>query len=85
MHEDCPNPRPDCKYYPNCFADVDHIYYPKSEYKKGTERTFRELPINKRLLCRALHELRHATETPPPKPSLNTMIEAIRNYKNGKK
>ena len=81
MRENCPIAHEGCKYHPNCFADTDHYYYPKSDYKTPLEKEFRELPENKQQICREMHDLRHITETPPPKPDLNFMREAIRRYR----
>lgn len=66
-----------CRYYPDCFEDVDHLYWPRRNYKTQVEKQFRELDENKTLVCRALHEERHATERPPQKPPREVMIQAI--------
>ncbi len=72
------NPSPECKYYEvGCKEDVDHYYWPRSAYPTSIESTFRNLEENKRLICRRLHEQRHATEAPPIKPSHEVMLHAI--------
>lgn len=73
------NPTPDCKYYESgrCREDTDHFYYPANQYTTPVERRFRDLPENKREICRTLHEERHATELPPPKPDLEVMEDAL--------
>ena len=71
------NPTEDCKYYPDCYEDVHHLYYPSYEYTGVVENRFRELDENKQRLCRALHELRHLTEEPPVKPSREIMEHTI--------
>lgn len=73
------NPTEDCKYYPDCYEDVHHLYYPANEYKGTVEKTFRDLDENKQRLCRELHELRHLTEEPPVKPSREVMVHTIRS------
>lgn len=83
--ENCPKENPECKYYPSCFSDIDHYYFPANDYRKPIEKVFRALPENIELKCRADHDERHAKELPPIKPDLNFMLEAIRRYKNGKK
>lgn len=65
----------------SCFEDTHHLYYPKAEYTTPTEKRFRELDANKILGCRALHNLRHYTENPPKKPSVQEMNEAIQAQK----
>lgn len=76
QHIPC-NPSPECKYFGHCFEDVDHIYWPRRNYKTSIERSFRELDENKQVICRALHDERHATEQPPKKPSRDEMLQAI--------
>lgn len=72
------DPSPECKYFNRgCYEDVDHIYWPANQYTDPIERVFRELPENKREICRQKHEERHATEEPPQKPSLEVMEHAI--------
>jgi hypothetical protein len=66
-----------------CHLSVHHEYYPASNYRRSTENEFRNLPDNKQLICRALHDVLHREETPPPKPDLTFMREAIRRYRNG--
>lgn len=70
-------PNPECKYAGRCFEDIDHIYWPAKDYTTPVEKEFRELPENKQLICRVLHEQRHATEQPPLKPDRETMLLAI--------
>lgn len=83
MREDCPIANENCKYHPRCFSDIDHYWYPKTDYKTAIEKEFRELPEFKRQICREQHDERHRLETPPPKPDLTFMREAIRRYRNG--
>lgn len=79
--EACPNENADCRYYPACFSDIDHYYFPARLYRRPIEKEFRQLPENKERKCRADHDERHATESPPPKPDLNFMLSAINRYK----
>lgn len=60
-----------------CFEDIDHEYWPSRQYRTPLEKEFRELPENKRQICRDLHNERHATESPPEKPSRREMISAV--------
>lgn len=53
--ENCPNPRDDCKYYPDCFADRHHLY-PQRLGKTVLTRTFINLPENVVRVCRRFHE-----------------------------
>jgi hypothetical protein len=60
-----------------CFEDTHHDFYPASEYSQGVANVFRELPENKRRLCRAIHNSIHAEEEPPVKPDRAFMLQAI--------
>lgn len=79
---ECPFPDPECKYADigGCFSDVHHLYYPAGQYKTKVEKEFRELPTHKTQICRQSHDERHATETPPTKPSRDEMLRAIASY-----
>lgn len=72
----CPE-NPECKYYPTCYADTHHFYWPKRKYKGGVERQFRELPENKAEICREFHDNIYATEAPPLKPTRSEMLQVI--------
>lgn len=72
---ECPNPRPDCKYAPDCFSDKHHIY---GRPPKGIARRFSLLPENTVQLCRVEHEEVHATEGVLPLPDIETMKQIIR-------
>lgn len=79
-HRECPNPQPDCKYAQlkgGCFSDEHHLFYPRYEYTKPTEKLFRELPENKVQICRREHDEIHATEEPPKKPPVPVIIAAL--------
>jgi hypothetical protein len=67
------------------FSDVHHDYWPSTAYTRPIEKEFRDLDINKRLLCRCLHNAIHREEQPPEKPDLDFMLDAINRYrgKNG--
>lgn len=72
------SPDPNCKYFERgCFEDLDHHYWPAKDYTTPVEKEFRELPENKSMKCRVIHEQRHATEQPPLKPSRDFMLNAI--------
>lgn len=66
-----------------CFEDVDHEYWPSRQYRTPIEKQFRQLDENKTLICRDMHNERHATELPPPKPDRDVMIEAVRRSMAG--
>lgn len=66
-----------------CFEDVDHKYHPRRDYETEIEREFRELPENKTLTCRRVHDERHKYEEAPDKPSRGFMINAIRRATQG--
>ncbi len=74
-------PTPDCVKWPNCFADVHHIYYPERRYKTGLEVRFRRLDENKMELCRGFHQEIHDEDTPPPKPTVQFMRAALNRNK----
>lgn len=77
MREQCPITNVECKYYPDCFTDVHHTYWPDRHYRTGLEKSFRELSANKERLCRAEHDERHQ-ELPPEKPDPRFMLNALR-------
>lgn len=60
-----------------CFEDVHHKQYPRRAYRNSVERDFRNLDKNKELTCRDRHNEIHATEFPPPKPSIDEMRQAL--------
>lgn len=71
---------PDCKYYAKesgCHETVHHVYFPSTDYKGCTEKIFRNLPENKEILCRRLHDIVHVLESPPEKPTREDMVERI--------
>lgn len=69
--------RTDCPLYPGCFEDYDHIYGPARQYRTSLERQFRSDPGNIVIRCRNKHNLRHATEDFPPKPTATEMQRFI--------
>ena len=71
------NPTEDCKYYPSCYQDSHHVYFPRRDYKTKIEKQFRNLPENLVEMCRLEHDNLHATQTPPEKPSRDEMLVAI--------
>lgn len=72
--EICPNQNQDCKYFPDCFADTHHDWYPRTEYRTHLEKQFRSSFV--RLLCRAEHDIIHANGI-PVKPSPEIMTEML--------
>lgn len=91
MIERCPVPQEDCPYFnmkprkvlkqqgetTGCYSDTDHIYHPARNYRTPLEQEFRELPENKRQMCRWLHDLRHLEEKAPAKPDAVFMVQAL--------
>src|SRR3990167_8995096 len=70
-------PSVDCPYVGNCTEDMHHEYYPASNYHTVVEKTFRNLPENKALVCRRLHDLIHKNINGVDKPSREVMLGAI--------
>lgn len=77
--EACTNPDPDCKYYETdyCLQSTHHVYWPRRDYTTSLEKRFRNLPANKELLPRCLHDELHATLESPEKPSYEYMESAV--------
>jgi hypothetical protein len=74
----CPNENEACRFYEEgCYSDLHHSYYPRKRYTTSIERTFRNLPENKEMMCRDEHSELHATEQPPHKPRREEMLQAI--------
>ena len=65
----------------DCYEDVHHEYWPKSQYRTKIEREFRSLDENKILACRALHNEIHARRRASEKPSRNEMLRIINESK----
>ena len=80
--ESCPNPRPDCKYAPECFSDNDHII-PQRLGTTALKKAYLELPQFQQQICRREHDERNArhdrgdTSDIPPFPTPNQMRAAI--------
>lgn len=70
-------PNEGCRYYPDCYEDTHHLYWPRRRYTSSVERQFRQLPENQAELCRNVHSELHATEQPPKKPSRAAMLAVI--------
>jgi len=67
----------DCNSFPACLTE-HHLYWPEHDYTGDpVSRTFHDLPVNKMLVCRKMHDDFHETEEPPPKPSREDMLQAI--------
>ena len=60
-----------------CFEDIHHTFHPANSYSQGLAKAYRELPENKQQMCRAEHNLLHATQPIPERPSRETMIAAL--------
>lgn len=84
MLGECPNPKPECKYAPDCFSDTDHIYG-RARGLGRIARRFTQLPENKRQICRAEHDEINATYVHLPLPDLDTMKEALNRHRLSQK
>jgi hypothetical protein len=73
------NPDIECKYREagECKQDTHHLYWPRRNYIDPVAKKFRELVINKVVVCRQIHDDIHATQKPPKKPNRNQMLEAL--------
>lgn len=81
MRGECPDPKPECKYFPDCFSDTDHIYG-RAKGLGRIARQFTELPECKRQICRQEHDEINATYVHLPLPSLDVMKEALNRNRN---
>jgi len=55
---ECPNPQPDCKYSPRCYADDHHQAFPKNRYRSKLEQKYRRASTVH--ICRREHDEIHA-------------------------
>lgn len=82
-HGECPPEiARSCEFFERtgeCFTDVHHLYYPRSDYRAGVEKAFREMPENKVILPRCEHNETHAAQLKPDKPSREFMFNALKN------
>ena len=76
------NPDIPCRYREEdeCFEDIHHEAYPKSEYRTALEKKFRNHVMNKVLTCRALHDDEHAQQLPPKKGTPQEMRRLMEDY-----
>lgn len=81
MAERCPEPKDDCRYAgtSQCFLSDHHEYWPSPQYTSVIDEVFRELPEHITPLPRCDHDELHATQNPPEKPDLATMMDVIEN------
>lgn len=70
------DPDRECKY-DECREDIHHLYWPRKRYSDKVSRAFRNLAVNKVVICREAHDDIHASQLPPKKPSRNEMLEAL--------
>lgn len=81
---ECPNRALSCKYYPKCFSDEHHEYYPRRIYEEGYDNPdhnvmaarWRNLGSKLVQLCRLEHDWEHELE-PPQRPPLDHMVEEL--------
>ena len=64
--------------------DRHHLYWPRSAYRTAVEKRFRELAVNKIVICRLAHNEHHATTAPPEKPTREQMLVAIDKLNEGR-
>lgn len=68
-----------------CFEDVHHDFFPSCNYKTSVEKQFRELEVNKVVICRAIHNTIHSTQRSVEKPTRDKMLGAIHEEKENRK
>lgn len=64
-----------------CYEDKHHIYWPSSEYTSRVEKQFRQLEVNKVMVCRWIHNHLHGITLPPARPTAAEMRKAINEEK----
>lgn len=69
-------PKPECKYYPDCFTDRHHAYG-QALASSALEQTFGELPENVWHGCRRYHEEYEVENGWLPYPEKEEMIQAV--------
>lgn len=52
-----------------CYEDKHHKYWPASNYVTKQEKEFRNLDVNKVIICRWIHNTIHSVALPPEHPS----------------
>lgn len=69
----------ECKYRDTsgCNQNTHHEYWPRRNYKDPVAKEFRNLVINKTVMCHQAHDDLHRTTRPPKKPSRAKMLEVI--------
>lgn len=81
---ECPNSTPECKYFPNCFSDVDHVVPRRLMNEAGATAmlgVYINHPVNKQQMCRREHDEKTHTEDPfaIAPPDLE-MAQAVDNH-----
>ena len=71
-----------CRYREEdeCFEDLHHEAWPKSEYRTKLEKKFRNHVMNKTVMCRAMHDDEHAQGLPPRKGTPQEMRRLMEEY-----
>jgi hypothetical protein len=79
--KECPQEaRDNCPLSRGCVGqDTHHTLFPRRDYKTNVERAFRELPINKVVIPRCLHDAIHASGYVPEKPFRQEMASEMWN------
>lgn len=60
-----------------CYEDKHHIYWPASDYSGRIDKQFRQLEVNKVVICRWLHNTIHTVALPPEHPTATEMRKVI--------
>lgn len=71
-------PEETCKYYPDCFEDIHHVYK-QALADTALKAVFGNLPENKRPNCRAFHERDEAEHGWPDYPDIPEMKVTIKS------
>lgn len=58
--------------------DKNHKFWPRRLYLGRIATQFRNLPENVETIPRCEHDEFHATTLPPPRPTTDFMVEALR-------
>lgn len=76
--ERCPEPKFECLDRGICYLDKNHKFWPRRMYLGKVATMFRNLPENIEYIPRCEHDKFHAETLPPPKPTNQEMLDALR-------
>lgn len=79
LAENAQCPQESCKYFPNCFRDKHHKFFPAFEYATKLEKRYRNVRDNIVKMCRQSHEYLHIEfgTAPPDKPEREDMLDVV--------